>query len=82
MAGVISPAAAAEAAAAAAATRKALSRRGKPPPERPIRSLLCLSLTNPVRKLCISVVEWKYPFSLCIFKVIETLFSCLSNLSL
>ena len=80
--GIISPAAAAEAAAAAAAKRKALSRRGKPPPERPTRALLCLSLTNQIRKLCISVVEWKYPFSLFIFKVIETLFSCLSNLSL
>lgn len=53
---------AAAAAAAAAAKRKAMSRRGKPPPERPPRALLCLSLTNPVRKLCISVVEWKYPF--------------------
>ena len=53
---------AAAAAAAAAAKRKAMSRRGKPPPERPQRALLCLSLTNPLRKLCISVVEWKYPF--------------------
>ena len=59
---LISPTAAAEAAAAAAAKRKAMSRRGKPPPERPPRALLCLSLTNPMRKLCINVVEWKYPF--------------------
>ena len=54
--------AAASAAAAAAAKKKAQSRRGKPPPERPQRALLCLSLQNPLRKLCISVVEWKYPF--------------------
>jgi len=35
-------------------------RHAVPPP--PTRSLLCLSLTNPLRKLTISVVEWKYPF--------------------
>ena len=29
---------------------------------RPPRALFCLSLKNPLRKLCISVVEWKYPF--------------------
>uniref|UniRef100_A0A914W0Y1 Voltage-dependent L-type calcium channel subunit alpha n=1 Tax=Plectus sambesii TaxID=2011161 RepID=A0A914W0Y1_9BILA len=29
--------------------------------ERPERSLLCLTLKNPVRKLCISIVEWR-PF--------------------
>lgn len=28
------------------------------------RSLLCLSVSNPIRKLSISVVEWKYPFFL------------------
>lgn len=29
---------------------------------RPPRALFCLTLKNPIRKLCISVVEWKYPF--------------------
>ena len=29
---------------------------------RPPRALFCLSLKNPLRKLCISIVEWKYPF--------------------
>lgn len=29
---------------------------------RPPRALFCLSLKNPFRKLCISIVEWKYPF--------------------
>lgn len=53
---------AADAAAAAAAKRKAATRRGKPPPERPQRALFCLTLANPVRKLCINVIEWKYPF--------------------
>ncbi|KAI9556867.1 hypothetical protein GHT06_016659 [Daphnia sinensis] len=62
---------AAAAAAAAAAKRKAMSRRGKPPPERPQRALFCLSLTNPVRKLCISVVEWK-PFE---YLILLTIFA-------
>ena len=29
---------------------------------RPMRAVFCLGLQNPVRKLCIKVVEWKYPF--------------------
>ena len=36
----------------------------KPVPEvlpRPPRALFCLTLQNPVRKACISIVEWKYP---------------------
>ena len=36
----------------------------KPAPEilpRPPRALLCLTLENPLRKACISIVEWKYP---------------------
>ncbi|CAH1955630.1 unnamed protein product [Acanthoscelides obtectus] len=37
-------------------------RSGKPPPDRPQRALFCLYLKNPIRKLCIDVVEWKYPF--------------------
>lgn len=31
-------------------------------PPRPLRSLFCLTLENPVRKACIAIVEWKYPF--------------------
>ncbi|KIH66718.1 hypothetical protein ANCDUO_02954 [Ancylostoma duodenale] len=27
--------------------------------ERSERSLLCLSLNNPIRKICIAVVEWR-----------------------
>ena len=36
--------------------------RGKQQPERPKRSLFCLTLKNPLRKLCYDIVEWKYPF--------------------
>ena len=61
-------AAALAAASAAGSVRAAAKRRTNvgrsnafvPPPT---RSLFCLSLTNPLRKLTISVVEWKYPFN-------------------
>jgi len=49
----------------AAARRKANAR--KPTVNvnpRPPRALFCLTLKNPVRKLFIDIVEWKYPFSL------------------
>ncbi|KAF5296914.1 hypothetical protein FQA39_LY12271 [Lamprigera yunnana] len=46
-------------------------RRGKPPPDRPQRALFCLSLKNPVRKLCIDVVEWK-PFE---YLILLTIFA-------
>ncbi|CAG5115978.1 unnamed protein product, partial [Candidula unifasciata] len=29
---------------------------------RPVRALFCLTLKNPLRKFCIQVVEYKYPF--------------------
>lgn len=29
---------------------------------RPKRALCCLTLSNPIRRACISIVEWKYPF--------------------
>ena len=35
---------------------------------RPMRALFCLGLKNPLRKLCISVVEWKYPFT-CVSRI-------------
>lgn len=39
-------------------------RRGiKQPPDRPQRALFLFTLKNPIRKICISVVEWKYPFA-------------------
>lgn len=47
----------------AAARRKAMAR--KPTVNvnpRPPRALFCLTLKNPVRKLFIDIVEWKYPF--------------------
>lgn len=42
--------------------RKPVRRPGKPQMDRPVRALFCLGLTNPIRKLCIDIVEWKYPF--------------------
>ena len=33
----------------------------KPPPDRAQKSMGCMSLKNPIRKLCIAIVEWK-PF--------------------
>lgn len=44
------------------APKRPVRRGGKPPPDRPQRALFCLNLKNPVRKMCIDVVEWKYPF--------------------
>lgn len=55
-------AAAASTTAAAAAPKRPVRRGGKPAPDRPVRALFCLPLKNPVRKMCIDVVEWKYPF--------------------
>lgn len=43
--------------------KRPVRRMGKVIPERPPRALLCLNLKNPMRKLCIDVVEWKYPLS-------------------
>lgn len=60
-------AAGAAAAASKAAQKRPVRRGGKPPPDRPVRALFCLTLTNPLRKMCISVVEWKYPFALAYF---------------
>lgn len=46
-----------------ATTQKRPQRRGgKIQPDRPQRVLFCLGVKNPVRALCISIVEWKYPF--------------------
>lgn len=50
-----------QAASKAQAAPKRPVRRGKPAPDRPKRVLFCLDLKNPLRKLCIDIVEWKYP---------------------
>lgn len=42
--------------------KRPVRRPGKQLPDRPQRALCCLSLKNPLRKLCINVIEWKYPF--------------------
>ncbi|XP_028178504.1 muscle calcium channel subunit alpha-1-like isoform X1 [Ostrinia furnacalis] len=56
---------------AAPAPRKTARPRGKPQPERPKRSLLCLGLKNPLRKLCYDIVEWK-PFE---YMILTTIFA-------
>ncbi|KAK9884321.1 hypothetical protein WA026_005271 [Henosepilachna vigintioctopunctata] len=46
----------------ASAQPKKPARRGpKPIPEKPPRALFCLGLKNPIRKICISIIDWK-PF--------------------
>ncbi|RZC33742.1 muscle calcium channel subunit alpha-1-like, partial [Asbolus verrucosus] len=40
------------------APKRPIRRGGKPPPDRPQRALFCLYLKNPIRKICIDVVEW------------------------
>ncbi|GFS37967.1 uncharacterized protein TNIN_41921 [Trichonephila inaurata madagascariensis] len=42
--------------------RKRTQRKGPKVLERPSKALFCLTLENPLRRLCISIVEWKYPF--------------------
>lgn len=49
---------------AANMTRKRQNRKQQNQNVRPVRALCCLSLTNPIRKLCIQVVEWKYPLQM------------------
>lgn len=56
--------AAAAAATAAGVPKRPVRRGGKAQPDRPVRALFCLGLKNPLRKLCIDVVEWKYPFKI------------------
>jgi len=42
--------------------QKEKSKKPVPPvAPRPPRALFCLTLQNPLRKACISIVEWKYP---------------------
>ncbi|CAH2060425.1 unnamed protein product, partial [Iphiclides podalirius] len=53
------------------APRKPPRRGPKVQQERPKRALFCLSLNNPLRKLCISIVEWK-PFE---WMILTTIFA-------
>ncbi|KAH8273977.1 hypothetical protein KR044_006825, partial [Drosophila immigrans] len=54
-----------------AAGLKRPQRRGKPQPDRPQRALFCLGVKNPIRALCIRIVEWK-PFE---FLILLTIFA-------
>lgn len=42
--------------------RKRIVRKVIKAPEKAERVLYCLTLRNPIRRLCIGIVEWKYPF--------------------
>ncbi|THD25480.1 Voltage-dependent calcium channel type D subunit alpha-1 [Fasciola hepatica] len=44
-----------------AAAKKRTGMRAQSANARPERTLFCLTLRNPLRKLCIGIVEWKYP---------------------
>ncbi|XP_052780217.1 muscle calcium channel subunit alpha-1-like isoform X4 [Mya arenaria] len=63
--------AAAQAQGAANMTRKRQNRKLQNQNVRPARALFCLNLKNPIRKLCIRVVEWK-PFE---FLILLTIFA-------
>ncbi|XP_039761225.1 muscle calcium channel subunit alpha-1-like isoform X7 [Pararge aegeria] len=53
------------------APRKPARRGAKVQQERPKRALFCLTLKNPLRKLCIDIVEWK-PFE---WMILTTIFA-------
>lgn len=57
--------------AAPAAPKRPVRRGGKPQPDRPQRALFFLTLKNPIRKLCIDIVEWK-PFE---YLILLTIFA-------
>ena len=63
--------AAAAAAPAPAPPKRPIRRGGKPQPDRPIRALFCMNLKNPLRKICIDIVEWK-PFE---YLILLTIFA-------
>lgn len=65
------PPAAGAAAGTTARERRRPPRKGPKVVERPVRALFCLGLANPLRKLCISVVEWK-PFE---YLILLTIFA-------
>ncbi|KAG5668929.1 hypothetical protein PVAND_016838 [Polypedilum vanderplanki] len=51
--------------------KRPVRRGGKVQPDRPKRALFCLTLKNPIRKLCIDIVEWK-PFE---YLILLTIFA-------
>lgn len=59
-------------------------KQGNTSNSRPPRALFCLSLNNPIRRACISLVEWKYPLMqfqlicfLRFFRCIKAVLQCL-----
>ena len=67
---------AAAAGAAALQKKKANMRKQQSLNVRPARALFCLALRNPIRKLCIRVAEWKYPFICCLLTELLNYFLC------
>lgn len=63
------------------APRKPPRRGPKVPQERPKRALFCLTLKNPLRKLCINIVEWKYPLKITRILLSLTINSLIYSLS-
>jgi len=59
------------AAAAPAPPKRPVRRGGKPMPDRPVSALFCMGLKNPLRKICIDIVEWK-PFE---YLILLTIFA-------
>uniref|UniRef100_A0A8C0I904 Voltage-dependent L-type calcium channel subunit alpha n=1 Tax=Bubo bubo TaxID=30461 RepID=A0A8C0I904_BUBBB len=58
--------------------QKEKSKKPVPPvAPRPARALFCLTLQNPLRKACISIVEWKYP-SDCIIILLTIFANCVA----
>nr|XP_037876781.1 muscle calcium channel subunit alpha-1 isoform X3 [Bombyx mori] len=53
------------------APRKPVRRGAKAQPERPKRALFCLTMKNPLRKVCVDIVEWK-PFE---WMILTTIFA-------
>ncbi|XP_004438854.1 PREDICTED: voltage-dependent L-type calcium channel subunit alpha-1C isoform X7 [Ceratotherium simum simum] len=53
-------------------------KQGSTTATRPPRALLCLTLKNPIRRACISVVEWKYPLPFEIIILLTIFANCVA----
>ncbi|XP_021567338.1 voltage-dependent L-type calcium channel subunit alpha-1C [Carlito syrichta] len=53
-------------------------KQGSTAATRPPRALLCLTLKNPIRRACISIVEWKYPLPFEIIILLTIFANCVA----
>ncbi|XP_070926739.1 voltage-dependent L-type calcium channel subunit alpha-1C isoform X40 [Macaca nemestrina] len=53
-------------------------KQGSTTATRPPRALLCLTLKNPIRRACISIVEWKYPLPFEIIILLTIFANCVA----